>query len=65
MQEVEDRRTPLQTSMDELGKQLSYLSFAIIGVIVLIGILQGRKWLEMFTIGGVLRFISLFPQLLL
>ncbi|RUS15392.1 hypothetical protein BC937DRAFT_92522 [Endogone sp. FLAS-F59071] len=51
MQEVEDRRTPLQTSMDELGKQLSYLSFAIIGVIVLIGILQGRKWLEMFTIG--------------
>ncbi|RUP23409.1 hypothetical protein BC936DRAFT_139007, partial [Jimgerdemannia flammicorona] len=48
---VEDRKTPLQISMDELGKQLSYLSFGIIGVIVLIGIIQGRKWLEMFTIG--------------
>ncbi|KAG9290667.1 hypothetical protein G9A89_011630 [Geosiphon pyriformis] len=51
MQEVEIRKTPLQISMDNLGKQLSYLSFAIISVIILIGIIQGRQWLEMFTIG--------------
>lgn len=38
--------------MDELAKKLSIISFGIIGVIVLIGVLQSRSWLEMFTIGG-------------
>ena len=51
-QQVEDRKTPLQLSMNELGKQLSYLSFGIIGLIVIIGLVQGMPWLEMFTIGG-------------
>ncbi|KAK3838504.1 MAG: PMR1-type calcium-transporting P-type ATPase [Linnemannia elongata] len=51
MQEVEIRKTPLQLSMDELGKKLSMLSFIIIGVIVLIGLFQGKHWLEMMTIG--------------
>ena len=36
--------------MDLLGKQLSIFSFGIILVIMLIGILQGRPVLEMFTI---------------
>jgi P-type Ca2+ transporter type 2C len=44
-------KTPLQQSMDALGKQLSYVSFVVIGVIVIIGIVQGRHWLEMTTIG--------------
>jgi P-type Ca2+ transporter type 2C len=52
LHQVEDRKTPLQLSMNELGKQLSYLSFGIIGVIVIIGLVQGMPWLEMFTIGG-------------
>ncbi|KAJ7478603.1 Ca-transporting ATPase [Mycena galericulata] len=51
MQDVEDKRTPLQLSMDELAKKLSIMSFAIIGVICLIGVLQHRSWLDMFTIG--------------
>ncbi|CAM9720643.1 unnamed protein product [Pylaiella littoralis] len=51
MKEVECRRTPLQMKMDELGKQLSVLSFGIIGVIALVGVLQGKKLLEMFNIG--------------
>ena len=38
--------------MDELAKKLSMLSFGIIGVICIIGVLQQRPWLEMFTIGG-------------
>ncbi|TGZ83422.1 calcium-transporting P [Ascodesmis nigricans] len=48
---IETPRTPLQTSMDNLGKELSYASFAVIGVIVLVGIWQGREWLDMFQIG--------------
>ncbi|KAG8829989.1 High affinity Ca2+/Mn2+ P-type ATPase-like protein [Serendipita sp. 399] len=52
MQDVEEKKTPLQHSMDELAQKLSFISFGIIGVICFIGILQSRGWLEMFTIGG-------------
>ncbi|BGO99168.1 Calcium-transporting ATPase 1 [Rhodotorula toruloides] len=51
MQEVGDKKTPLQVSMDELAKKLSIISFGVIGVICLIGVIQHRSWLEMFTIG--------------
>ncbi|KAJ7198236.1 Ca-transporting ATPase [Mycena rebaudengoi] len=51
MQDVEEKRTPLQLSMDELAKKLSMISFGVIGVICLIGVLQHRSWLDMFTIG--------------
>jgi P-type Ca2+ transporter type 2C len=51
LQEIEAPRTPLQHSMDQLGKQLSYISFGIIGVIMLIGLLQGKRVLDLFTIG--------------
>lgn len=45
MKDVECRRTPLQMKMDELGKQLSFLSFGIIGIIALVGVLQvGMPW---------------------
>ena len=37
--------------MDALGKQLSFYSLSIIGFIVVVGWLQGRHLLEMFTIG--------------
>jgi len=50
MRDEESPKTPLQKSMDRLGKQLSFYSFGIIGVIMLIGYLQGRPLLEMFTI---------------
>ena len=37
--------------MDDLGQKLSLLSFGIIGVIALIGVIQGKKLLDMFQIG--------------
>ncbi|KAL0066103.1 High affinity Ca2+/Mn2+ P-type ATPase-like protein [Marasmius tenuissimus] len=37
--------------MDELATKLSILSFGIISIIWLIGVLQRRSWLDMFTIG--------------
>lgn len=43
-------KTPLQQKMDEIGKQLSVLAFAIVGVIFVIGALQGKGVLSMFTI---------------
>ncbi|XP_032012196.1 calcium-transporting ATPase type 2C member 2 isoform X2 [Hylobates moloch] len=51
MQAEETPKTPLQKSMDRLGKQLTLFSFGIIGLIMLIGWLQGKRLLSMFTIG--------------
>ncbi|KAM4059027.1 E1-E2 ATPase domain-containing protein [Hirsutella rhossiliensis] len=47
---TESPRSPLQLSMDELGSQLSKASFAFIGLISVVGWLQGKKLLEVFTI---------------
>ncbi|XP_013363425.1 PREDICTED: calcium-transporting ATPase type 2C member 2 isoform X2 [Chinchilla lanigera] len=51
MQAEETPKTPLQKSMDRLGKQLTLFSFGIIGLITLIGWVQGKPLLSMFTIG--------------
>lgn len=51
MQAEEAPKTPLQKSMDILGAQLSFYSFCIIGVIMLLGFLQQRPIVDMFTIG--------------
>jgi Ca2+-transporting ATPase len=51
MQSEEPPRTPLQKSMDTLGKQLSIGSLLIIGVIMAVGCLQGRPVLDMFNVG--------------
>ncbi|KAF1496503.1 Calcium-transporting ATPase type 2C member 2, partial [Eudyptula minor novaehollandiae] len=51
MQAEETPKTPLQKSMDRLGKQLTLFSFGIIGLIMLLGWLQGKRLLSMFTIG--------------
>lgn len=50
MQAEEAPKTPLQKSMDILGAQLSFYSFCIIGIIMLLGWLQGKALVEMFTI---------------
>ncbi|NXE75431.1 AT2C2 ATPase, partial [Cochlearius cochlearius] len=51
MQAEETPKTPLQKNMDRLGKQLTLFSFGIIGLIMFIGWLQGKRLLSMFTIG--------------
>lgn len=50
MNEVSAPKTPLQTSMDKLGQELSYMSFGAIAVIGLIGVIQGKQFLEMLQI---------------
>jgi len=47
---TESPRSPLQLSMDTLGSQLSKFSFVIIGLISLVGWLQGKNLLDIFTI---------------
>lgn len=50
MQQEEAPRTPLQKNMATLGKQLSVVSIIIIGLILLLGWIQGKPLLEMFTV---------------
>ena len=51
LQEIEAPRTPLQQSMDKLGQELSYMSFGVIVFIMLLGLLRGWAFLDMFQIG--------------
>lgn len=50
LQDVGETRTGLQLRMDDLGKKLSYMSFGIIGFILLVGLIQGRDMTKMFAI---------------
>lgn len=49
--DVEKARTPLQIMMDELGNKLSMISFGIIICIGILGMLQGKSFMNMFNIG--------------
>lgn len=51
LQDIESPRTPLQQSMDRLGKDLSYFSFGVIGFIMLVGFWRGWEYLDMFQTG--------------
>jgi Ca2+-transporting ATPase len=51
MKEIESKRTPLQSKMDELGKFLSVVSMGIIVCIGLLGVFQGKSFMSMFNIG--------------
>ncbi|KAF2878075.1 calcium-transporting P-type ATPase-like protein [Massariosphaeria phaeospora] len=51
LQGIESPRTPLQLSMDRLGKELSYMSFGVIAFIMALGLWRGWEFLEMFQIG--------------
>jgi Ca2+-transporting ATPase len=50
LNEIESPRTPLQLSMDRLGKELSYMSFGVIAFIGLVGLWRGWEFLEVFQI---------------
>jgi len=65
IQQMEESKTPLQVKMDEIGKQLSILAFCIVGVIFVIGALQGKNLLQMFTTGVRYCCSSVFHSLML
>ncbi|KAL1794230.1 hypothetical protein ACET3X_007651 [Alternaria dauci] len=50
LQQIESPRTPLQLSMDRLGKDLSYMSFGVIAFIGLVGLWRGWAFLQVFQI---------------
>lgn len=51
IQNIDAGKTPLQLKMADIGKKLSILAFGIVAVIFIVGVIQSKDWLEMFTIG--------------
>ena len=47
LDEDENTLTPLQVKLDELGKTLGYMAMVICALIFVIGLLQGRNWVDM------------------
>lgn len=47
---IEKPKTPLQETMDRLGTELSYISFFIIAIISIVGIIRGNSLLMMFQV---------------
>lgn len=63
LQEVEERKTPLQNSLDDLGKKLAIAALLVVSLIVLLGLLRGENLLEMF-IWGVALAVAVVPEAL-
>ena len=51
LQTVEVGRTPLQRNLDKVGRTLAKLALAVVAVIVVLGIVRGQPFLEMFIFG--------------
>ncbi|MFH1773383.1 MAG: calcium-transporting P-type ATPase, PMR1-type [Methanobacteriota archaeon] len=63
LQEVEERRTPLQENLDRLGKTLVNIALAVVAIIVALGIMRGEEILTMF-IWGVALAVAVVPEAL-
>lgn len=61
LEEAEEKKTPLQESMDELGEKLSYISIGVIAIIFLLGVYNGHKWFNMFIL-GVAMAVAAIPE---
>jgi len=48
LSEIEEEKTPLQKELEKLGKQLTYVILAIIFLVFIVGVIQGRNAFEMF-----------------
>ena len=47
---VDEKQTPLQISMSGLAQRLSVFSLGLISLLLLVGLVQQKSWIEMFTI---------------
>ncbi len=63
LQTVETGRTPLQENLDRVGRKLAHAAFAIVGVIVLLGLWRGQPLLEMLIFGVALA-VAVVPEAL-
>lgn len=63
LQEVEERKTPLQENLDRMGKTLLKVTLVVVAIIATLGILRGENKLETF-IWAVALAVAVVPEAL-
>jgi len=63
LQEADERKTPLQVSLERTEKEIALLSLAIAIVIAVFGVTRGYEIIEMFT-WGVAMAVAIIPEAL-
>ena len=61
LQEVKPEKTPLQKSIGKLSTYLVFLFLGACGLLVVVGLLQGLEWLEVFLL-SVAAAVSAIPE---
>jgi Ca2+-transporting ATPase len=61
LQEVKEEKTPLQLSLDKLSRVLIIVFLAVCVLLVVVGLLQGIGWLEVFLL-AVAAAVSAIPE---
>ncbi len=51
LQEIEDKKTPMQKRLDKFSKQLGMFIFALIALIILVGLITNAELIELFMTG--------------
>jgi Ca2+-transporting ATPase len=63
LQTVETGRTPLQENLDKVGRILALAALVIVAIIVVLGLLRGQPFIEMFIFGIALA-VAVVPEAL-
>ena len=63
LQEVETGKTPLQEHLDKVGRALARVAFAVVAVIIGLGLLRGQPFFEMLIFGVALA-VAVVPEAL-
>jgi Ca2+-transporting ATPase len=63
LQTVEVGRTPLQQNLDRVGRVLAWVAVVVVALIVILGLLRGQPFLEMFIFGIALA-VAVVPEAL-
>jgi Ca2+-transporting ATPase len=63
LEKVDTTKTPLQKNLDRIGKSLARVAFAVVFVIVVLGLFRGQPFVEMLIFGVALA-VAVVPEAL-
>ncbi|HEX5964478.1 MAG TPA: cation-translocating P-type ATPase, partial [Pyrinomonadaceae bacterium] len=63
LEDVDTAKTPLQKNLDRIGKSLARAAFAVVFVIVMLGLFRGQPFVEMLIFGVALA-VAVVPEAL-
>lgn len=63
LETIETGKTPLQEQLDRVGNLLARAAFVVVGIIVVLGLLRGQPFIEMFIFGIALA-VAVVPEAL-